>query len=179
MRLIQLIRDTEDLSMSDKCLLYTLAAYGNNAGDNIYPGDELLAKKLKTTERTIRRLKKRLISEGYLKEVGRTKELIRQYEIPMTEKWSSAQIAPNKDKPKRIELVPTPPAEVQETPAWQPPAPPPHEENDHIRRLKRDIYAGQKAKDWPDSHIWKKRTIMQGEQAQRELDSIEKESEMR
>jgi Helix-turn-helix domain len=105
-RLIQLIRDTEDLSMAEKCLLYTLAAYGHNDGTKIYPGDEMLAKKLKVTERTIRRLKKRLISTGYLKETGR-ENLIRKYEIPMKEKWTDAQIAPNKGKPKKpLELVP-------------------------------------------------------------------------
>jgi hypothetical protein len=70
---ISLIEDIDalcDLSMQEKSVLYTLGRYANADGTNVYPSQELLARHLKTTDRTIRRLFTSLEKKGYLGQDG-------------------------------------------------------------------------------------------------------------
>lgn len=108
----------------DKYVYQNLAMHGNANGGNIYPGIKLLAENMLISERTVKYSIKRLVAAGYLKEAGYDGHK-KRYEIPITEIWTDAQIAPNKGKSKKTTLVPAPPPDDgptpdEEIPTWRP-----------------------------------------------------------
>jgi hypothetical protein len=79
-----------------------------------------------------------------------------------------------KPHPVRLRRIDVAEEDTQEVPITRPPVPSDNPEDENIRKLTRKIEFGKKAESWPKSHAFRKKTIEEGEQAQRELDRLEK-----
>lgn len=64
------IADDDELTTTDVAIAMVLSTHGRIDGTNIYPSKETLARKCKTSERTVYRSLKRLADRGYIADVS-------------------------------------------------------------------------------------------------------------
>lgn len=111
MRLIDCVRDIEGLSIAEKCLLFMLASYADDDGNNIFPTEALLAQKLNCTDRYIRTLLTKLRNKAYLHDDGQHGHTHR-YKIPVADLWPAyADQLKQPKQPQKVRLKPAPPDE--------------------------------------------------------------------
>jgi hypothetical protein len=130
---------TLDISIQEKCLLYTLATFADPDGSNIFPSHSTLAQCLKIAESSVRRLVASLRKKNYLISEQR-KGYYMQYRLQIPgvtpivatmpaedisqEEWEAMMQPPDDEDATemRMPVVKPPPAPPPETPAARPPA---------------------------------------------------------
>jgi hypothetical protein len=127
---------TLDISIQEKCLLYTLATFADPDGSNIFPSHSTLAQCLKIAESSVRRLVASLRKKNYLISEQR-KGYYMQYRLQIPgvtpialpaedisqEEWEAMMQPPDDDDDEtemRMPAIKPPPAPPPETPAARP-----------------------------------------------------------
>ena len=80
-----------ELQPNKKFILLAYADHANDNGESIFPSNETVAKKTGTSVRTVQRLKKELVDDGYMEEAGWHKyenNSTKLYKIPMGDNLS-------------------------------------------------------------------------------------------